>query len=1200
MNSQAGTNQETLAFFWALFQAEGKGGETAVYQILDQRGGQLDPQLPQAAQTFLEMVSTSEPEMRDDAVGLIGNLAISLQQYPRGRWQVNLAVAIGLYHLVLEACPRETVPNKYAQTLTNLGIAYWNQAELGEQPSANLQKAIAAYDEAANIRRELKLEKDLSGTLNNLGNAYRNQAELGEQPSANLQKAIAAYDEAANILRELRLEKHLSGTLTNLGVAYCIQAELGEQPSANLQKAIAAYDDAAKIRRKLGLEKDLSSTLTNLGNAYRNQAELGEQPSANLQKAIAAYDEAAKILRKLKLEKDLSGTLNNLGNAYQTQAELGEQPSANLQKAIAAYNEAAKIRRELELEKDLSSTLTNLGVAYRNQAELGEQPSANLQKAIAAYDEAAKIFRELGLEKDLSRTLTNLGNAYLTQAELGEQPSANLQKAIAAYDEAAKIFRKLKLEKDLSSTLNNLGNAYRNQAELGEQPSANLQKAIAAYDDAAKIRRELKLEKDLSGTLNNLGNAYRNQAQLGEQPSANLQKAVNCYREALKFFQPQLLPVECLVAARALGNLGFQQGDWQMALEGYQTAMAAVDYSRTQRVSNAEREEVVVNSIYIYENAIQAAINLNDIPTALEIVERVRAKRLVDLLATADLYQNGDIPEPVRKYLQRLNDLDDQIAQKRGELGDDSRETKPDGSKTRQLRAATAVSADIAQLEQQKAVILDQLSNLDEVVAKLRQVQPPKLADFIPLLQDSPGAALVSFYTTRDDTHVFILRHGETVPTCFTCQGQGYKTLQLWLRETWVTPYIKNKTQWTAQMPATLAELSRRLEIDRLIAEQLQGLDELILIPHLFLHQIPFAALPVSGEIPPSPPLEGGNRTEIPPSPPLEGGNRTEVPMKQKIDLSGFPRTNKNISSGSPLSKGGGGGIKGDGRGINRDLGGSKPSYLGDKFILRYAPSVQVLGFCHGRDSVTAQKYGTAENATNDLPCSGFEGANVARLFDIKPEQRLIGSDATRTAYRQLLETTTHLVSTHHAQSRYDNPQESGLLLSDGRITVSQLLSPGWRFKDLDEIFLSCCETGLFLPNSALDEPVAVSTGFLCAGARGVIASHWAIYDLSAALLSILYHNQRKAGKNRPVALQAAQQEMRQMTGAEFKSKYKKALEAHFKAEKARLNPILENNQSLANKIKDSEKSIKRYAADKGCPFKEPVYWASLGCYGLR
>lgn len=72
------------------------------------------------------------------------------------------------------------------------------------------------------------------------------------------------------------------------------------------------------------------------------------------------------------------------------------------------------------------------------------------------------------------------------------------------------------------------------------------------------------------------------------------------------------------------------------------------------------------------------------------------------------------------------------------------------------------------------------------------------------------------------------------------------------------------------------------------------------------------------------------------------------------------------------------------------------------------------------------------------------------------------------------------------------------------------------------------------------------------------------------------------------------------MTGAEFKSKYQKALEAHFKAERARIEAIAGYDRSLLTRVGDSEKSIKRYAADKGCPFKEPVYWASLGCYGLR
>ncbi|MEA5519401.1 CHAT domain-containing protein [Limnoraphis robusta] len=904
-------------------------------------------------------------------------------------------------------------------------------------------------------------------------------------------------------------------------------------PSILQKLAIVGYQLVLRVYPRETMADKHAQTLTNLGNAYLTQAELGENPSQNLQQAITAYDQAAEIRRRLGLEKDLSTTLTNLGNAYLTQAQLGENPSQNLQQAITAYHQAAEIFRRLGLEKDLSTTLTNLGIAYLTQASLGENPSQNLQQAITAYHQAAEIRRRLGLEKDVSQTLTNLGNAYLTQAQLGENPSQNLQKAITAYHQAAEIFRRLGLEKDLSTTLTNLGIAYSDQAQLGENPSQNLQQAITAYHQAAEIFRRLRLEKDLSTTLNNLGIAYCNQAELGENPSQNRKEAVNCYREALQFFRPQILPVECLTTARALGNLGFQQGDWQMALEGYQTAMDAIDYSRTQRLKNAEREEVVAQSIYIYENAIQAAINLDDIPTALEIVERVRAKRLVDLMATADLYADGNIPPQVQQWLQQLDRLDDEIAQKRNEFKDNSGEMKEDGLKTRQLRAATTVSTEIAEIESQKQAILDQLSNVDEVVAKLRQVQPPKLSDFQPLL--SKKTALVSFYTTRNDTHIFILRSGESQPHRFTCKGQGYKTLQQWLRETWMRPYLSNKTQWTKQMPDTLAEIAHRLELNRLITEYLQDMEELVIVPHLFLHQIPFVALPISGE----------------------------------------------------------------------------KSYLGDKFLIRYAPSLQVLGFCHHRDNISISDYGTAENATDDLPFSGFEGLKVAELFKINPQRRLIGSAANRQNYRELIQQVNRLVSTHHAQSRFDNPQESGLKLSDGTISVSQLFSPGWRFPQLEEVFLSCCETGLFSPNSAIDEPVALSTGFLCAGARGVIASQWAIYDCSAALLSILYHEQRKgglnqvreAGLNRVRALQAAQQKMRQMTGAEFNEQYKIPLLKHLKKYFKQKKEQVAYDQKLVTCVSDQETKrneiVQEYANYKGCPFEHPVHWGALGCYGL-
>jgi CHAT domain-containing protein len=180
----------------------------------------------------------------------------------------------------------------------------------------------------------LKLDKDLSSTLTNLGNARSTQAQMGINPAANLDSAIAAYDQATGIGRRLELDKDLSSTLTNLGNARHTQAEMGINPAANLDRAIASYDEAAEILRRLELDKDLSDTLTNLGNARLTQAEMGINPAVNLESAIASYDEAAGIRRRLGLARYLATTLNNFGFAYQAQSRLAGNSSTQKQQAL--------------------------------------------------------------------------------------------------------------------------------------------------------------------------------------------------------------------------------------------------------------------------------------------------------------------------------------------------------------------------------------------------------------------------------------------------------------------------------------------------------------------------------------------------------------------------------------------------------------------------------------------------------------------------------------------------------------------------------------------------------------------------------------------------------------------------------------------------------------------------------------------------
>ncbi|MDT9234809.1 SAV_2336 N-terminal domain-related protein, partial [Limnospira sp. PMC 917.15] len=363
-------NQQTaLLQFWAqLLQAEMEGDTAAVHQVMRENMGLIVPELGDIIAQSIPELLAQNPDQAEEIAQLVENTCISIQEFPYGRYAETLEIAIRGYDALLALGADNSAK---ARTLTNLGNVYRNQAELlGIDPIVNLEKAIAAYDEAAAIRRRLGLDKDLSSTLTNLGNAYRTQAELGMNPAANLERAIAAYDEAAGIRRRLGLDKDLSSTLTNLGNAYRTQAELGMNPAANLERAITAYDEAASIRRRLGLDLDLSETLTNLGNARLIQANMGIDPTANLERAITAYDEAAGIRRRLELDKYLSETLTNLGNARLIQANMGIDPTANLERAITAYDEAAGIRRRLELDKYLSETLTNLGNARLIQANI--------------------------------------------------------------------------------------------------------------------------------------------------------------------------------------------------------------------------------------------------------------------------------------------------------------------------------------------------------------------------------------------------------------------------------------------------------------------------------------------------------------------------------------------------------------------------------------------------------------------------------------------------------------------------------------------------------------------------------------------------------------------------------------------------------------------------------------------------------------
>jgi CHAT domain-containing protein len=249
---------------------------------------------------------------------------------------------------------------------------------------------------------------------------------------------------------------------------------------------------------------------------------------------------------------------------------------------------------------------------------------------------------------------------------------------------------------------------------------------------------------------------------------------------------------------------------------------------------------------------------------------------------------------------------------------------------------------------------------------------------------------------------------------------------------------------------------------------------------------------------------------------------------------------------------------------------------------------------------------GIVEDATEDLPFTRYECETLAKTYQIPPTRRLQGKDAKIDSVKHLLRQVQILHTSHHAASHLNEPLESALQLADGELKLGQLLSPGWRMPDLSDVFTCNCETH-FSVTDVTDEILTLSTAFLCAGARSAVSTLWSVEDLASAMLSLFYYEGREAGLSRSLALQKAQQNLRNLTGKEFANKYQSALAQHLKGlheaiiEKHGGAVNQEESQKLlesARKIEAQQQRLER-CSKEDFPFENPYYWAGFVSQGL-
>jgi CHAT domain-containing protein len=110
----------------------------------------------------------------------------------------------------------------------------------------------------------------------------------------------------------------------------------------------------------------------------------------------------------------------------------------------------------------------------------------------------------------------------------------------------------------------------------------------------------------------------------------------------------------------------------------------------------------------------------------------------------------------------------------------------------------------------------------------------------------------------------------------------------------------------------------------------------------------------------------------------------------------------------------------------------------------------------------------------------------------------------------------------------YFNPQESlksGLLLSDGMLTVKDILSMNIKASML---VLSACQTGLNKQKPG-DELIGLTRAFLYSGTKSIMVSLWSVSaDSTLKLMESFYKKIKNEKMSKAEALQKAQIEMMQ------------------------------------------------------------------------
>ncbi|PZV09974.1 MAG: hypothetical protein DCF32_00975 [Leptolyngbya sp.] len=493
--------------------AKAEGDEWQVEQFLQANLAKLDEYLLEALpHVFPKLLEDGHLGDRQNVAWLFGDFGNAVWKFPLGDRALNLELSIAAYQVALRVFTREVLPEDWAKSQNNLGIAYCNRIR-GDR-AETLERAIAAYKLSLEVYTRDAFPEDWARSQNNLGIAYRDRIR-GDR-AENLERAIEACELSLKIRTRDSFPDNWATTQNNLGIAYWdrIRGDRAE----NLERAITAYELSLEVYTRDAFPEKWAGTQNNLGNAYRDR--IRGSRAENLEQAIVTYKLSLQVYTVDTFPEQWAMLQNNLGNAYRDRI-LGEQ-NDNLKTAINFHKAAAQVFTQDAFPFKWAESQSCLAETLIKQASATDN-SDDLDTAITLLKEALEV--AVPGSPDFIDSQYLLGNALSRRFELNQKAN-DLQDALKAYKTALDVispehYDREKIWQALPTTQSVLGSRLvrEGQWQEGLQLLLNSVRLLSEGDDQLAHANALYQTGRAHETLSDWDNArlyYRDALRLYE------------------------------------------------------------------------------------------------------------------------------------------------------------------------------------------------------------------------------------------------------------------------------------------------------------------------------------------------------------------------------------------------------------------------------------------------------------------------------------------------------------------------------------------------------------------------------------------------------------------------------------------------------------------------------------------------------------